>query len=151
MKIKRLLLPASITLLGALAFPSCAHPQRTASIGATQDVPSKTPLQILDNSGLPITEAQIQRRMQPPKSRWVAYPLGFLIGGFILYAATPKGPSEDHCSIYEPCSDREEFFRSSSFIAGGMIGLIFGGALAANKVDRFEAIEMIRNERGTRR
>ena len=151
MKITRLLVPASIALLGALAFPSCAHPQRTASIGATQDVPSTTPLQILDNSGQPITEAQIQRKMRPSRARWVAYPLGFLIGGFIVYSAAPKGPSEDDCSIYEPCSKREEFYRRSSFIVGGVIGMIAGGALSANKVDRFEAIEIIRQERGSRR
>ena len=151
MKITRILLPASIALLGALAFPSCAHPQRTASIGATQDVPSMTPLQILDNSGQPITESQIQRKMRPSRARWVAYPLGFIIGGSIVYVAAPKGPSQDNCSIYEPCSKREEFYRNTSFIAGGVIGLIFGGALSANTVDRFEAIEMIRQERGPRR
>ena len=89
--------------------------------------------------------------MQPSRARWAYYPLGFLIGGAIVYTAAPKGDSQNDCSIYEPCSEREEFYRRSSFIIGGVIGMIFGGALATNKVDRFEAIDIIRQERGTRR
>lgn len=150
MRITRLLVPVSIALIAAVALPSCAHPQRTASIGATHDIRSGTPLQILDNFGLPITESQIQRKMQPARARWAAIPLGFLIGGFLVYSAAPRGSSEDNCSIYEPCSDREKFYRSSAFFAGGVMGMLFGGAAAANKVDRFEAIDMIRQERRSR-
>ena len=151
MKLSSLLKLGSIALLGALAFPSCAHPQRTATVGATHDVPSATPLQILDDSGKPITESQIRRKMRPSRSRWVAYPMGFIIGGLIVGVAAPRGPSKDNCSIYEPCSDREKFYRSTSILAGGIIGMIFGGAVVAKKVDRIEAIDMIRQERRSTR
>lgn len=152
MRITRLLLPVSIALMAAVAFPSCAHPQRVEPIAAANNTPSAAPLQILDDFGQPITESQIRRKMKPSRARWAAYPLGFLVGAFVVGAGAPRGPSKDNCSVYEPCSDREKFYRSSSVIAGGMIGLILGGAAAAGGTDRFEAIDKIRLERrGARR
>jgi hypothetical protein len=152
MKIPRLLLPVSLALLAALVFPSCAHPQRTESIGAQQNVPSAAPLQILDDFGQPITESDIQRRMKHSRWRWLAQPAGFILGAVLIGNAVPKGDSKDHCSIYEPCSDREKFYRSSGYVVGGVIGLLFMNvAIAGSNTTRLEAVEMVREERRSAR
>ena len=73
-------------------------------------------------------------------------PIAFIAGAAALYAAVPKGSSEDNCSIYDPCSDREKFYRSSSAITGGILGVLIFNA-AGPGLTRWQAIQKVREER----
>lgn len=135
-----------LALLAALAtIPASAGAQRPATAGVTA-TDSLAPLPVLDDFGDMIPESLIQSHIGRGRIRWYMQPFGFVAGGFLAYAILPHGKSSDNCSIYDPCSDREKFYRQSSFLVGGIISALLINA-AAPGTTRLQAIEGIRQER----
>src|SRR5512146_2821688 len=111
----RLLIPLAASCLAALPAPSAAQRPSAIAVTATD---SLKPLPVLDDFGDMIPESMIQKHMRHGSIRWYMQPFGFIAGGIVAYAAFPHGKSNDNCSIYDPCSDREKFYRGSSFWIG---------------------------------
>ncbi len=146
--------PFSLALLAVGLFAPCAVPviqaqavepqagvTRPVSVGA-----ELTPLAVVDDSGIPITEREIRRYVRKGGLRWFLQPVAFAAGAIGFYLAVPKAPQNRDCTEYEPCTDREKFYSSTSGIVGGVIGVLLLNA-AAPTVDRVEAIARVRAER----
>ena len=129
-----------------LAIPLAAHAQRPDRVAVGSTPAAQEPLPLLDDFGTPITEAEIKRYQKRNKAKWYLQPFGLIAGAALGYGAVPKGPSEDNCSIYDPCSDREKFYRSSGALVGGVVGILLMNA-AGPGLDRYQAIQVIREER----
>jgi hypothetical protein len=138
-------IPLLAVLAALVSLPASAGAQRDAAIGITA-TDSLAPLSVLDDFGDMIPESLIQSHMRHGGVRWYMQPFGFLAGGVVAYAGLPHGKSSNSCSIYDPCSDREKFYRGSSFWVGGVIGALLLNA-AVPGTTRFQAIERIRQER----
>lgn len=137
-----------IGLLGLCAAPDVLAQAVEAPAGVTRQISTSgesTPLAILDDSGVPISEKEIRRHMRKSGLRWFVQPVAFAAGALGFYLAVPK-PSNQDCSEYEPCTDREKFYSSTSGIVGGFIGVLLLNA-AAPTIDRVEAVARIRAER----
>lgn len=139
----RLLIPLAASCLAAFPAPSAAQRPSAIAVTATD---SLKPLPVLDDFGDMIPESMIQKHMRHGSIRWYMQPFGFIAGGIVAYSAFPHGKSNDNCSIYDPCSDREKFYRGSSFWIGGVIGTLILNAAGAG-TSRIQAIEQIRAER----
>jgi hypothetical protein len=139
----RILLLALFAALAAV--PATADAQRPVTVGVTAN-DSLAPLPVVDDFGDMIPEPLIQSHMRHGRVRWYMQPVGFIAGGLVAYAGLPHGKSNDNCSIYDPCSDREKFYRESSFWVGGLIGSLLLNA-AGPGTTRLQAIERIREER----
>ena len=139
----RLLIPLAASCLAAFPAPSAAQRPSAIAVTATD---SLKPLPVLDDFGDMIPESMIQKHMRHGSIRWYMQPFGFIAGGIVAYAAFPHGKSNDNCSIYDPCSDREKFYRGSSFWIGGIVGTLILNAAGAG-TSRIQAIEQIRAER----
>jgi hypothetical protein len=101
-------------------------------------------LPILDDAGQVITEDDIRAAMSDGGGRRLMYTtLGALIGALVLYNAVPGNLDAD-CSVYEPCTEREEFYRDWSVVVGGVTGALITGMAPEYGRDRFEAVEYIR-------
>lgn len=136
-------------LIAASMLTACvARAQRPDQIALKPPAQSESvgTLQVLDDYGVPITEQDIKRYQGKGGARWFMQPIAFIAGAAALYAAVPKGSSEDNCSIYDPCSDREKFYRSSSAITGGILGVLIFNA-AGPGLTRWQAIQKVREER----
>jgi hypothetical protein len=101
-------------------------------------------LPILDDAGQVITEDEIRAAMNDGNGRRLLYSsLGALIGMLVLYNAVPGNVDAD-CSIYEPCSDREQFYRDWSLGVGAIAGGLILGMAPEYGRDRYKAVEHIR-------
>jgi hypothetical protein len=99
---------------------------------------------VLDDDGNVIPEELIRATMRPERFRILRPVVGALVGMAIFAAATmPPGD----CSIYEPCSPREKYLNGFGPSVGLVVGALIGAALPVGKIDRAEAVEMIRAER----
>jgi len=137
-------------LVAVLLLAPCAllaqRPDRVALSAAQPPQAAQDPLPVLDDFGVPITEKEIRRYQGSGGARWFHQPLAFIIGAAALYAAVPKGTSTENCSIYDPCSDREKFYRSTSALTGGVLGVILVNAVGPG-LNRWQAIEKVRQDR----
>lgn len=138
----------AITAFAVLAIPASAHAQRVAQIAVAGPAPdsSAKPLQVLDDYGTPILEVDIRDHMKTGVGRWLMQPLGLVVGAVTMYQAVPKGKSTDNCSVYDPCSDRQKYYRGSAAVVGAIVGVLVVNAAVPER-SRTEAIEAIRAER----
>lgn len=144
----------SMALFAAAFLSLCGAPEALAQAvepqaGVTRPVPvgvDLTPLAVVDDAGNPISEREIRRHVRRGGLRWFLQPLAFTAGAIGFYLAVPKAPPDQDCSEYEPCTDREKFYSSTSGIVGGFIGMFLLNA-AAPVVDRVEAVARVRAER----
>jgi hypothetical protein len=101
------------------------------------------PLQVLDDAGRVITEQEIQARLQPRYGRRL-YVVGMLAG--LLVGTVVSSQPERECSIYEPCSPREEFTKGNAWWVGLVTGTLLGFSIP-DGVNREQAVARIRAER----
>lgn len=104
-------------------------------------------LPVFDDYGQVISEDTISATMRPARDhKWIlAYAL---IGAVVFHAIRPTAPNGADCSIYEPCTAREEFYNTTAWFAGGVVGLMLGyGAISAKSIERAEAVEILRARR----
>jgi hypothetical protein len=138
------LLPADAqVLVPSVSFSralSITPPQRLI----TDSVSSR--LLVLDDFGDVIPEQLIKSRMRSSGARWWEQPLAFIGGAAIAYLVAPKGPNNNNCSEFDPCTDREKFYQTTSIPVGGAIGVLVLNALSPG-VDRFQSVAKIREER----
>jgi len=101
-------------------------------------------LAVRDDDGNVILEELIAARMRPPRRQILRTFLGAMAGLAVFVAATQ--PSND-CSIYEPCTAREKFQMNVGPFVGMFVGGVLGRAMADPGVNRWQAVEQIREER----
>jgi hypothetical protein len=101
-------------------------------------------LAVLDDDGNPIPEELIQQKLRRPKWRTLRPVLGATVGLVLFALATSPGPV---CLDFDPCSPREEFMEGTGWAVGAIVGGLVGAALPDGKVDRWRAVELIREER----
>lgn len=143
-----LALPAGAQPAVEASAVAVGSPARTVALGGTRSLAvADTLLPVLDDDGQPISEATIAAVARPKGTvRSVLYPLLWGITGMTLMSATPG--FERECSSYEPCSDRERFYKSTALTFGFVAGAVLGYALpAAGEVTRLEAVQRIRDAR----
>ena len=102
------------------------------------------PLPVLDYAGKEIPEDQIQMTMRPGRVRkWRVVTGAFL--GMLGFAALTI--SQHDCTIYDPCTAREKYLETFGWGTGIVVGGLVGAATAPAGIDRWRAIQIIRDQR----
>ena len=108
-------------------------------------------LPVLDNFGAVIPERFILSRVKSGTGARIGVGLlGAAAGVLIGRALSIPGGNPD-CSKYEPCSDREKYYKATLPGLGLLVGFLLTAVVPDYGTDRFEAIEKIRAERRARR
>lgn len=105
-------------------------------------------LPVLDDFGQVIPEDSIQLTMRPPQVRAFSLLAVAGLGALVFNGLRPQPPRSADCSIYEPCTPREEFYKSRSALIGAVVGFMVGGAIIPDRgIDRWQAVEILRARR----
>lgn len=134
-------------LLGALALTTLAVPTHAQqpTVDASAVAMRAQPLPVLDDYGVAISEDLIRATMRGKGRRALLNPLtGALIGLSVFALATNPGLE---CSIYEPCTPREEFYMNTGPVVGMIVGILVGAALPDGSVNREQAVALLRDRR----
>ena len=101
-------------------------------------------LPILDDAGQVISEDDIRAAMSDGSARRLMFgSLGALVGLVVFQLALPTNGDAD-CDIYEPCTEREEYYREWGLVAGALSGALVVGMAPEYGRDRYKAVEFIR-------
>lgn len=125
-------------LLVMLTFPLAVRAQQPA-IGDTARSAIRLP--VYDDYGQIIPEDLIQSKLKAPSKRW--WVLHTTLVWVVFVAATRPGAD---CTIYDPCTPREEFRAQHGLWIGLPVGAMIATAINVG-VDRERAVWIIRSER----
>ena len=140
MSLAKSLLP--LALIVPLAFANAQQP----TVDATAVAVRAERLPVLDDDGNVIPEAAIQQLMRPPKWQ-IRRPLVGALFGMLMFTLANQPAGNADCSVYTPCTPREEWRQGSAPLVGLIVGTMLGFATPDGRVDRWRAVEMIREAR----
>lgn len=105
-------------------------------------------LPVLDDDGKPIPEDLILATMRPANdAKQVRHPLiGGLVGLIVFAVWTDPGHA---CDEYDPCTPKERWKRDNGNFVGLVVGFLVGLAQADGRIDRAEAVRLLRAERSS--
>lgn len=126
----------------ALAVP--AHAQQP-TIDASAIAMRAQPLPVVDDYGQVISEDLIHVTMRDRTGRSLAFTVVGALVGVIVFAARTS-PSHD-CTIYDPCTPQEEYYRDKGPLVGLFVGALVGAAIPNGSVDREGAVKLLRARR----
>lgn len=138
MTLARLLCVCALTLVVPL------HAQQP-TVEASAVAMRAQPLPVLDHDGQVISEDLIRATMRDRGGRRVLYVLVSAIAGSAVFAALTR-PDHD-CSIYDPCTPQEKYYRDHAPLVGLFVGSLVGAMIPNYSVDRARAVEILRERR----
>ena len=137
-------LRGSITLVLVLAAQSLAAQGPTVGSSATA---ARQLLPVLDDYGQVIAEDSIRATMRPPEPILSRLAAATIVGAFVFHVVRPKPAKGADCSIYDPCTPREEYYKNA-WVAGAAVGFIVGyGTIGDKSLSRWQAVEILRARR----
>ena len=106
-------------------------------------------LPVLDDYGQPIPEDLIRATMRSASTgHKVRMRLGGAVLGALAFALIHPRPKDGaDCSIYQPCTDQEKFYKDFTWLLGAGVGFTVGWGLETDDVTRWQAVEILRARR----
>ena len=138
--------PKRSLLLLALTVPFALANAQQPTVEATAVAVRAERLPVLDDDGNVISEDAIQQLMRPPKWQ-IRRPLVGALVGLVMFTLANQPAGNADCSVYNPCTPREEWRQSGAPLIGLIVGTMLGFATPDGRIDRWRAVEMIREER----
>jgi hypothetical protein len=129
--------------------PSTARPlAMSIVVDAARIAALDSVLPVRDDAGTIITEDEIKAAMKKSGSTATLMTmLGAGLGAILFDGLLPNPKDGADCSIYEPCTDREEMYKDLGPWAGAIIGGLFMAIVPDWERDRYEAVALIRRQR----
>jgi hypothetical protein len=137
----------AIVLTGHVGLAGRVHAQ-VPMIDSSAVALRYTPLPVYDDFGLVIPEDLIRATLRDGgRQRRINLVISTLAGAALFALLSPDPLNGADCSIYDPCTPRERYYKDHAAVWGLGVGFIVGFALPDGSVDRWEAVERLRAQR----